>query len=284
MVGIPDVLPVLMTVIGFLIVFVLNGIKGEIKEIKGKLDKARVEVVDFKYDHDTRMAAAKALNDKTGSFRGWATDAKGDLNGAAAVMAETGLTYYSGDDALNLPWLAVGAVGFISVWGHVAARDLRDMLTAFNSGDLATARKIAVTLSPLDAAQSRLGGVTRIFGSDLSAEALEIARSNFAAADLGISPTFQKCDFRDARFEPGSLSQILTNPPMGRRVPIPNLPDLIRDLFSISARLLRPGGCLVFANPLPIKNTNPLLRLHSSQRIDMGGFDCMVECHIKQKR
>jgi hypothetical protein len=71
---------------------------------------------------------------------------------------------------------------------------------------------------------------------------------------------------------------------MGRRVPIPNLPDLIRDLFSISARLLSPGGCLVFANPLPIKNTNPLLRLHSSQRIDMGGFDCMVECHIKQKR
>ncbi len=87
-------------------------------------------------------------------------DAKGDLNGAAAVMAETGLTYYSGDDALNLPWLAMGAVGFISVWGHVAARELRDMLTAFNSGDLATARKIAVTLSPLDAAQCRLGGVT----------------------------------------------------------------------------------------------------------------------------
>jgi acyl-[acyl-carrier-protein]-phospholipid O-acyltransferase/long-chain-fatty-acid--[acyl-carrier-protein] ligase len=82
------------------------------------------------------------------------------LNGAAAVMAETGLTYYSGDDALNLPWLAMGAVGFISVWGHVAARELRDMLTAFNSGDLATARKIAVTLSPLDVAQSRLGGVT----------------------------------------------------------------------------------------------------------------------------
>lgn len=87
-------------------------------------------------------------------------DAKADLNGAAHVMAETGLTYYSGDDALNLPWLAVGAVGFISVWGHVAASALRDMLTAFNSGDLATARKIAITLSPLNGAQTRLGGVT----------------------------------------------------------------------------------------------------------------------------
>ena len=87
-------------------------------------------------------------------------DAKGDLNGASQIMAETGLAYYSGDDALNLPWLAVGAVGFISVWGHLAASQLRDMVTAFGSGDLATARKIAVTLSPLDAAQSRLGGVT----------------------------------------------------------------------------------------------------------------------------
>ena len=87
-------------------------------------------------------------------------DAKGDLLGASQLMAETGLAYYSGDDALNLPWLTVGAVGFVSVWGHLAAGPLRDMLTAFNSGDLATARKISVTLAPLDAAQTRLGGVT----------------------------------------------------------------------------------------------------------------------------
>ena len=87
-------------------------------------------------------------------------DAKGDLPGAAQIMAETGLAYYSGDDALNLPWLAMGASGFVSVWGHVAAGALRDMLSAFNSGDLATARKIAVTLAVLDHAQSRLGGVT----------------------------------------------------------------------------------------------------------------------------
>lgn len=87
-------------------------------------------------------------------------DAKGDLHGGAQIMAETGLVYYSGDDALNLPWLAMGATGVISVWGHLAAGALRDMLTAFNSGDLSTARKIAVTLAPLCAAQTRLGGVT----------------------------------------------------------------------------------------------------------------------------
>jgi len=34
------------------------------------------------------------------------------------------------------------------------------MLSAFNSGDVATARKINVTLGPLNGAQARLGGVT----------------------------------------------------------------------------------------------------------------------------
>lgn len=87
-------------------------------------------------------------------------DAKGDLHGGGQIIAETGLAYYSGDDALNLPWLAMGAVGFVSVWGHLAASQLREMFSAFQSGDIATARKINVTLGPLAAAQIRLGGVT----------------------------------------------------------------------------------------------------------------------------
>jgi 4-hydroxy-tetrahydrodipicolinate synthase len=105
-------------------------------------------------------------------------DAKGDLHGGGEIIAETGLAYYSGDDALNLPWLAMGAVGFVSVWGHVAAGALRDMLTAFNSGDVATARKINVTLGPLNHAQTRLGGVTfakeglRLQGFDVGAPRL----------------------------------------------------------------------------------------------------------------
>lgn len=87
-------------------------------------------------------------------------DAKGDLLGAARAMADTGIAYYSGDDSLNLPWLSVGAVGFVSVWGHVAAAQLREMLSAFTSGDLDTARKINATLGPLNDAQNRMGGVT----------------------------------------------------------------------------------------------------------------------------
>ncbi len=88
-------------------------------------------------------------------------DAKGDLGAAAVLMQETGLAWYSGDDPLNLPWLSVGASGFISVIGHAAPRALRELYTSFEEGDLARAREInANTLSPLISAQARLGGVS----------------------------------------------------------------------------------------------------------------------------
>ena len=87
-------------------------------------------------------------------------EAKGDLHSGGQVIAETGLAYYSGDDALNLPWLAMGAIGFISVISHVAADQLRELLSAFGSGDIATARKINAGLGPLCNAMARLGGVT----------------------------------------------------------------------------------------------------------------------------
>ncbi|ORB87841.1 4-hydroxy-tetrahydrodipicolinate synthase [Mycobacterium kansasii] len=87
-------------------------------------------------------------------------DAKADLPSGAQIIADTGLAYYSGDDALNLPWLAMGALGFISVIGHLAPGQLRELLSAFQSGDIATARKINVAVSPLCKAMGRLGGVT----------------------------------------------------------------------------------------------------------------------------
>ena len=90
-------------------------------------------------------------------------DAKGDLVAAAPLIQETGLAWYSGDDGLNLPWLALGASGVISVIGHIAPRALADLCVAFDEGDIARAREInAKTLSPLVEAQGRLGGVTLV--------------------------------------------------------------------------------------------------------------------------
>lgn len=89
-------------------------------------------------------------------------DAKADLHAGAQVMAETGLVYYSGDDGLNLPWLAMGATGFISVISHFAASQLRELLTVFQAGDVATARKINASIAPLCNAMARLGGVPMV--------------------------------------------------------------------------------------------------------------------------
>ena len=75
-------------------------------------------------------------------------DAVGDLERGAWLMRETGIRIYSGDDALNLGWLAVGASGVVSVVGHAAARDYADMVVAIDSGDLITAREINDRLLP----------------------------------------------------------------------------------------------------------------------------------------
>lgn len=79
-------------------------------------------------------------------------DAKGDLAAGAEVMARSGLVYYSGDDALNLPWLAVGAAGMISVVGHVAGRRYAEMAAAVAAGDLPRARELDRSLLPVVAA------------------------------------------------------------------------------------------------------------------------------------
>jgi 4-hydroxy-tetrahydrodipicolinate synthase len=75
-------------------------------------------------------------------------DAKGDLNGSAWVMARTDLTYYSGDDALNLAHLANGAVGMVSVVGHVAGQRHAEMVAAMERNDVAAARAVARSLLP----------------------------------------------------------------------------------------------------------------------------------------
>ena len=75
-------------------------------------------------------------------------DAKGDPWASTQVMASTDLIYFSGDDATTLPWLALGAVGTVSVVGHVAGREYAAMLAAVDRGDLVAARDLHRRLVP----------------------------------------------------------------------------------------------------------------------------------------
>jgi 4-hydroxy-tetrahydrodipicolinate synthase len=76
-------------------------------------------------------------------------DAKGNLFAGSQVMLASGLAYYSGDDLLNLPWLSVGAAGFVSVVGHVAGDRLHEMLDAYQAGRVSEARQIHLDLLPV---------------------------------------------------------------------------------------------------------------------------------------
>jgi 4-hydroxy-tetrahydrodipicolinate synthase len=76
-------------------------------------------------------------------------DAKGDMTAASLVMAATDLAFYSGDDVVNLPWLSVGACGFVSVVAHVVGDRLAEMIEAYLSGEVGTALRLHRDLLPV---------------------------------------------------------------------------------------------------------------------------------------
>jgi 4-hydroxy-tetrahydrodipicolinate synthase len=76
-------------------------------------------------------------------------DAKDDAAATSQVLSRTDLVYYCGTDMLNLPWLSLGAVGFISVVGHVTGDRLHEMIDAFGAGDVEAARRIHYELIPV---------------------------------------------------------------------------------------------------------------------------------------
>ncbi|REF35133.1 4-hydroxy-tetrahydrodipicolinate synthase [Thermasporomyces composti] len=102
-------------------------------------------------------------------------DAKNDIAAATEVLVRTDLAYYSGADEWNLALLAVGAVGIVSVVGHVAAREYAAMIDAVDKGDLPTARAIERKLIPAYQAI-----MTRTQGAIMAKAALEL---------LGVLPT-----------------------------------------------------------------------------------------------
>ena len=90
-------------------------------------------------------------------------DAKADLFASSQVMSATDLAFYSGDDTLNLPWLSVGAVGFVSVVGHIVGAELARMIDLYRSGDAAGALAVHRELLPVvDGIMMRAGGAIMV--------------------------------------------------------------------------------------------------------------------------
>lgn len=129
-------------------------------------------------------------------------DAKGDLGAAGWALSRSGLAWYSGDDMLNLPLLAIGATGFVSVVGHLVTPELRALLDAYTGGDVAKAAEIHQQLLPVYTGMFRAQGVIttkaalalrglpagplRLPLTELDADATERLRKDLAAGGVDL--------------------------------------------------------------------------------------------------
>jgi len=76
-------------------------------------------------------------------------DAKGDLGASAGVLARSELAYYSGEDKLTLPLLAVGGSGVVGTSTHFSGAGTLAMIEAYDRGDVAEALRLHRQLLPI---------------------------------------------------------------------------------------------------------------------------------------
>ena len=96
-----------------------------------------------KVAHDTLVRLSREVRNVTG-----VKDAAGDVAGSARLLADAphGFELYSGEDALTLPLLSVGACGVVGVASHWAGEVFAEMLSLFDKGDPEGARRANVRL------------------------------------------------------------------------------------------------------------------------------------------
>lgn len=78
-------------------------------------------------------------------------EASGDVEQIARLCsgAPAGFAVYSGDDAMTFPLLSLGGCGVVSVAGHVAGTEIKEMVRSFSQGDIERARRLHHRLLPL---------------------------------------------------------------------------------------------------------------------------------------
>lgn len=96
-------------------------------------------------------------------------DAKNDLYQGAWVLDRCDLEIYCGADEMNLAWLAHGGSGVVSVVGHAAPAQMRQLVDAVDAGDLPTARRVHTELLP-----AVRGIMTRTQGAIMAKAALQL--------------------------------------------------------------------------------------------------------------
>ena len=129
--------------------------------------------------------------------------------------------------------------------------------------------------------RARLGPFHRLVGCDVDARALDAARANLRAAGLRA-----KLEQADARiFDPGPVTLIITNPPMGRRVARDGtLAPLLDAFIDHAAALLAKGGRLVWLSPFGARTARRLgqrgMSVERRGSVDLGGFEAELQVAV----
>jgi predicted RNA methylase len=130
--------------------------------------------------------------------------------------------------------------------------------------------------------RARLGAYGSLIGTDIESDAIDAARINLAAAGI-TGATLAVADA--TTFDPGQVSVIVTNPPMGRRVQRGTHGELLERFVDHAARVLAPDGVLVWAAPDPARLHARAARaglvLERAFTVDMGGFPAELSIHRK---
>lgn len=126
--------------------------------------------------------------------------------------------------------------------------------------------------------RARLGPCARLVATDLDDRALDAARANLAAAGLTDRATVARADA--LVHAPPGVTLIITNPPLGRRVR-GDAPALLEQFAAHAARVLVPGGRLVWITPVPRRTERAArhagLRRTSTRTVDLGGYPADLE-------
>lgn len=120
--------------------------------------------------------------------------------------------------------------------------------------------------------RARIGPFARLVGTDIDPKAVAAARAN--AARAGVTAEVTVADACEAK--PEGVTSIVTNPPMGRRVHRGTHAALLERFVVHAARILRPGGTLVWLVPDP-RQIRAVAERHGFRverafSVDMGGF------------
>jgi 4-hydroxy-tetrahydrodipicolinate synthase len=78
-------------------------------------------------------------------------EASGDIGYAAKIARciNSGFDMFSGNDDITVPLMSLGAAGAISVWANIMPKEVRQMIHAFNEGEVEGARKMQLKYLPL---------------------------------------------------------------------------------------------------------------------------------------